>query len=116
MDDAVWNINPPNTGHGRPQPTSPDFTRIWEALRLKLLRICLGELLLERGNSVRQWLLADLGALDGKQVPGPEWGLPQPTIAEDVLTKYIDERMFPLPCSLCGCQELQGYPERLGGK
>ncbi len=54
--------------------------------------------------------------LDGKQVPGPEWVLPQPAITEDVLADYVDARMPPLHYSLCGCQELPGYPERWGGK
>ena len=34
----------------------------------------------------------------------------------ETLVNYIDERMPPLHYSLCGCQDLPGYPERWGGK
>ncbi len=50
------------------------------------------------------------------QVPGPEWILPQPAITQDTLASYIDERMPPLDSSLCGCQDLPGYPEVWVGK
>ena len=50
------------------------------------------------------------------QVPGSEWILPQPAITQETLTSYIDERMPPLDSSLCGCQDLPGYPELRGGK
>ncbi|WP_051094394.1 substrate-binding domain-containing protein [Kaistia granuli] len=66
-----------------------------------------------------QWrtpIIAALDILDGKQVPGPEWNLPQPAITQETLASYIDERMPPLHYSLCGCQDLPGYPEQWGGK
>jgi ribose transport system substrate-binding protein len=66
-----------------------------------------------------QWrtpIIAALDILDGKPVPGPEWNLPQPAITQETLASYIDERMPALHYSLCGCQELPGYPEQWGGK
>lgn len=66
-----------------------------------------------------QWrtpIIAALDILDGKEVPGPEWNLPQPAITQETLASYIDERMPPLHYSLCGCQDLPGYPEQWGGK
>ena len=65
-----------------------------------------------------QWrtpIIAALDILAGTPVPGPEWILPQPAITQDTLDQYIDERMPALHYSLCGCQELPGYPERWGG-
>ena len=87
-----------------------DFLRKWQADKLTAI-----------GPSypTYQWrtaVIAALDVLDGKQVPGPEWVLPQPAITEDVLADYVDARMPPLHYSLCGCQELPGYPERWGGK
>jgi len=66
-----------------------------------------------------QWrtpIIAALDILDGKPVPGPEWNLPQPAITQETLASYIDERMPALHYSLCGCQDLPGYPEQWGGK
>ncbi|WP_337182911.1 substrate-binding domain-containing protein [Shinella sp.] len=87
-----------------------DFLRKWQSEKLTAI-----------GPSypTYQWrtaVIAALDVLDGKAVPGPEWVLPQPAITEDVLANYVDERMPPLHYSLCGCQELPGYPERWGGK
>ncbi|ODT30232.1 MAG: ABC transporter substrate-binding protein [Kaistia sp. SCN 65-12] len=66
-----------------------------------------------------QWrtpIIAALDILDGKPVPGPEWNLPQPAITQETLASYIDERMPALHYSLCGCQDLPGYPEQWGAK
>jgi len=66
-----------------------------------------------------QWrtpVIAALDILDGKSIPGPEWNLPQPAITQETLASYIDERMPALHYSLCGCQDLPGYPEQWGGK
>ncbi|WP_051231450.1 substrate-binding domain-containing protein [Kaistia adipata] len=66
-----------------------------------------------------QWrtpIIAALDILDGKSVPGPEWNLPQPAITQETLASYIDERMPALHYSLCGCQDLPGYPEQWGAK
>lgn len=55
----------------------------------------------------RTAVIAALEVRDGKQIPGPKWVLPQPAITEDVLTRYIEERMPPLDYNLRGCQNCQ---------
>ena len=87
-----------------------DFLRKWQ--KEKLVAIA-------PSYPTYQWrtpIIAALDILDGKPIPGPEWNLPQPAITEATLASYIDERMPPLHYSLCGCQELPGYPEQWGGK
>ncbi|NLS01379.1 ABC transporter substrate-binding protein [Rhizobium sp. P38BS-XIX] len=66
-----------------------------------------------------QWrtaLQAAVKILDGKQVPGPKWVLPQPVITNENLDHYVNLKMPPLHYALCGCEDLPGYPERFGGK
>jgi len=66
-----------------------------------------------------QWrtaLQAAVKVLDGKQVPGPKWVLPQPVITNENLDQYVNLKMPPLHYALCGCEDLPGYPERFGGK
>lgn len=41
----------------------------------------------------RRAVIDALDVLDGKEVPGPEWMLPQPAIPEDVVAEFVDERM-----------------------
>ncbi len=87
-----------------------DFLRKWQKEKL----VAIGP-----SYPTYQWrtpIIAALDILDGKSIPGPEWNLPQPAITEDTLASYIDERMPALHYSLCGCQDLPGYPERWGGK
>lgn len=87
-----------------------DFLRKWQ--KEKLVAIA-------PSYPTYQWrtpIIAALDILDGKSVPGPEWNLPQPAITEETLASYVDERMPPLHYSLCGCQDLPGYPEQWGGK
>ena len=87
-----------------------DFLRMWKKNGLTAIA---------PSYPTYQWrtpIIAALDILAGTPVPGPEWILPQPAITEDVLDAYIDERMPALHYSLCGCQELPGYPERWGGE
>lgn len=87
-----------------------DFLRKWQKEKL----VAIGP-----SYPTYQWrtpIIAALDILDGTSIPGPEWNLPQPAITQDSLAQYIDERMPALHYSLCGCQELPGYPERWGGK
>ncbi|MBO4161886.1 ABC transporter substrate-binding protein [Micromonospora sp. MMS20-R2-23] len=61
-----------------------------------------------------QWrtpIIAALRILDGQQVPSP-WKLPQPTITQDNLDRYLDADMPPLHYAMCGCTDLPGYPQR----
>ena len=46
----------------------------------------------------------------------PEWNLPQPTITQDNLAKYINDKMPPLHYAMCGCEDMANYPARWGGK
>jgi ribose transport system substrate-binding protein len=87
-----------------------DFLRQWQKDKLTAIA---------PSYPTYQWRTPIIGALDvlaGKPVPGPEWILPQPAITQATLTKYVDVRMPPLHYSLCGCQDLPGYPERWDGK
>lgn len=61
-----------------------------------------------------QWRTAVLAAtqiLNGEEVP-KEWVLPQPKIDESTLSEYVAPDMPPLFYALCGCQEMDGFPER----
>ncbi|MGH2750691.1 MAG: substrate-binding domain-containing protein [Actinomycetota bacterium] len=61
-----------------------------------------------------QWRTAVLAAtqiLSGEEVP-KEWVLPQPRIDESSLGDYVAPDMPPLFYALCGCQEMDGFPER----
>ena len=65
-----------------------------------------------------QWwtpVIAAARILNGEQVPGPEWVLPQPAITQDVLDQYIDEGMPPLHYAMCGCEDMPNYPQAWGG-
>ncbi len=99
---------------GRPYPVisgedQQDFLRKWKKENLTAIA---------PSYPTYQWrtpIIAALEILAGQPVPGPEWVLPQPAITKDMLDKYIDPRMPALHYSLCGCQDLPGYPERWGG-
>ncbi|MEU5910395.1 substrate-binding domain-containing protein [Micromonospora sp. NPDC047527] len=61
-----------------------------------------------------QWrtpIIAALNILDGTSVSNP-WKLPQPTITQDNLDRYLDPSMPPLHYAMCGCTDLPGYPQR----
>ncbi len=66
-----------------------------------------------------QWrspVIAAVKILKGEPVIGPTWKLPQPTITQDTLDKYVNPTMPPLFYAMCGCQDMPGYPQRWGGK
>ena len=66
-----------------------------------------------------QWrtpIIAAVKILKGEPVIGPDWKLPQPTITQADLDKYVNPNMPPLFYAMCGCQDLPGYPQRWGGK
>ncbi|HEX4765001.1 MAG TPA: substrate-binding domain-containing protein [Lichenihabitans sp.] len=66
-----------------------------------------------------QWrspVIAAVKILKGEPVIGPTWKLPQPTITQDTLDKYVNPNMPPLFYAMCGCQDMPGYPQRWGGK
>ena len=61
-----------------------------------------------------QWRSAVIAAtniLAGEEVP-KEWVLPQPLITQDTLADFVAPDMPPLFYALCGCQEMEGFPER----
>jgi ribose transport system substrate-binding protein len=61
-----------------------------------------------------QWRTAVIAAtqiLSGEEVP-KDWVLPQPKIDEGSLSDYVAPDMPPLFYALCGCQEMEGFPER----
>jgi ribose transport system substrate-binding protein len=66
-----------------------------------------------------QWRTAVIAALDilqGKEVPSP-WVLPQPSVTQDNLATYLqaNANMPPLHYAMCGCENMDGFPERWGG-
>jgi len=66
-----------------------------------------------------QWrtpIIAAVKILKGEPVIGPNWKLPQPTITQADLDKYVNDKMPPLHYAMCGCEDLPGYPQRWGGK
>jgi len=66
-----------------------------------------------------QWrtaIQATLKILEGKPVPSPEWILPQPVITKANLAKFVNAKLSPLHFSMCGCEDMPGFPERWGGK
>ncbi len=66
-----------------------------------------------------QWRTAVIAAanvIEGKPVPGPEWVLPQPAITAETLDEMVNPAMPPLHYAMCGCEEMENYPEAWGGK
>ena len=86
-----------------------DFLRHVEEERSDRHRAVLSDLSVGVRRSSRLWT-----SWPASRSRGPEWVLPQPAITQDTLDQYIDERMPALHYSLCGCQDLPGYPERWG--
>lgn len=61
-----------------------------------------------------QWrtpILAALMLLQGEEIPGGEWLLPQPVITSDDLDSFIDDSMPPLFYAMCGCQDMPNFPD-----
>ena len=61
-----------------------------------------------------QWrtpILAALMVLNGEEIPGGEWLLPQPLITEENRDELIDDEMPPLFYAMCGCQEMPNFPD-----
>jgi ribose transport system substrate-binding protein len=61
-----------------------------------------------------QWrtpIIAALRVLEGQPVP-TEWVLPQPTIGEVELDRYVREDLPGTHHALCGCEALPGFPDR----
>jgi ribose transport system substrate-binding protein len=66
-----------------------------------------------------QWrtpIIAAVRITNGEEVPGPEWNLPQPAITNENLDQYVNPDMPPLHYAMCGCEDMEGYPERWGGE
>ncbi len=66
-----------------------------------------------------QWrspVIAAVRLLKGEPIIGPTWKLPQPTITQATLDRYVDPKMPPLFYAMCGCQDMPGFPQKWGGK
>ncbi|MBA2246655.1 MAG: substrate-binding domain-containing protein [Chloroflexia bacterium] len=60
-----------------------------------------------------QWrtpIIAATMILSGEQVPS-EWVLPQPLITSENLADYLQPDMPPQHYALCGCENMEGFPE-----
>lgn len=82
-----------------------DFLKIWKDKNLTAIAPT---------YPTYQWrtpIIAALRILDGEQVSNP-WKLPQPTVTQDNLDRYLDPGMPPLHYAMCGCTDLPGYPQR----
>lgn len=65
-----------------------------------------------------QWRTAIIAAekvLHGEEVPGPEWVLPQPAVTQATLDDMVNPSMPPLHYAMCGCEDMENYPEAWGG-
>lgn len=103
FEDAGQDV-PPFVGEDR-----LDFLRKWKEDGLKAIAPT---------YPTYQWrtpVIAALNVLQGKEVP-KTWTLPQPAITQETLDDNQKPGMPPLHYSMCGCEELPGYPERWGGK
>jgi ribose transport system substrate-binding protein len=83
-----------------------DFLQKWKADNLKAIAPTYPNF---------QWRTAILAAekiLGGEPVPGQEWILPQPSITQATLDKFINTSMPPLHYSMCGCEDFPDYPAR----
>jgi ribose transport system substrate-binding protein len=82
-----------------------DFLRLWQERKLTAIAPT---------YPTYQWrtpIIATLKILGGEPVSSP-WKLPQPTITQDNLDRYVDPKMPPLHYAMCGCTDLPGYPQR----
>ncbi|MCA2215482.1 substrate-binding domain-containing protein [Jidongwangia harbinensis] len=95
---------------GRPVPPingedQLDFLKLWKEKKLTAIAPT---------YPTYQWrtpIIAALRILNGEPVSSP-WKLPQPTITQDNLDRYLDPGMPPLHYAMCGCADLPGYPQR----
>ena len=86
-----------------------DFLQIWNDLEMTAIAPT---------YPTYQWrtpVIAAVSILAGEPVPGPEWVLPQPAITKANLNTYINPAMPPLHYAMCGCEEMENYPEPWGG-
>ncbi|MES0884545.1 substrate-binding domain-containing protein [Roseibium sp. SCP14] len=86
-----------------------DFLQIWNDLEMTAIAPT---------YPTYQWrtpIIAASRILAGEPVPGPEWVLPQPAITKANLNAYINPAMPPLHYAMCGCEEMESYPEPWGG-
>jgi ribose transport system substrate-binding protein len=60
----------------------------------------------------RTAVTAALKVLKGEPVPAPVWTLPQPSITQKNLSEYVSDQLSPLHYSMCGCDNLPGFPQR----
>ena len=66
-----------------------------------------------------QWrspIIAAIKIMNGEEIPGPSWNLPQPAITNENLSEYVNPDIPPLHYAMCGCEGMENYPERWGGK
>ena len=87
-----------------------DFLQKWKSLGMKAIAPT---------YPTYQWrtpIIAALKTLDGEAIPGQEWVLPQPSITQETLDSYINDKMPPLHYAMCGCETMPDYPARWGGK
>jgi ribose transport system substrate-binding protein len=66
-----------------------------------------------------QWrtpIIAALRILNGGEVPGPEWVLPQPAVTAENLGDFVNPGMPPLHYAMCGCEDMPNYPAAWGGQ
>jgi len=103
FEDAGKDV-PPITGEDQ-----QDFLQAWKEKKLTAIAPT---------YPTFQWrtpVVAALRILAGQQVP-KEWKLPQPTVTEANLDRYLRPGMPPLHYAMCGCEKLPGFPGDWGGK
>jgi ribose transport system substrate-binding protein len=82
-----------------------DFLARWQAQGLTAIA---------PASPTYQWrtpIIAALLVLDAQPVPS-EWIVPQPTVDEAELGRYVREDLPGTHYALCGCEELPGFPDR----
>ena len=65
-----------------------------------------------------QWRTAIIAAakvLNGEEIPGGDWLLPQPVVTSENLADYIQPDMPPLHYALCGCDGMENFPDAWQG-
>ncbi|KKB07043.1 ABC transporter substrate-binding protein [Devosia geojensis] len=87
-----------------------DFLRKWQDL---------GMTAIAPTYPTYQWrtpIIAAVRILQGEEVPGPEWVLPQPAVTQENLEAMVNPAMPPLHYAMCGCEEMPNYPQAWGGQ
>jgi ribose transport system substrate-binding protein len=95
---------PPITGEDQ-----LDFLSLWKTQHLTAIAPT---------NPAFVWrtaIIAGVDILSGVRVP-KEWVLPSPPVTQQNLDQFVDSRMPPVFYALCGCQNLDGFPQAWGGK